>query len=1229
MWPLVILATCNTGDFLEHAYNFWSYTERFLYHSNGGAIGAIGTGGATHTYYNNIYSAGCIRGLLAKDIHYSGWVLMNGKLDLYRNYFGRGDIQHPATHEENWLTHTYVYNLMGDPAVDLYTAVPRALVVQRPQGLRAGETHVAINVAYDQEEEDPPAEGVTVCLYRAGVFQQKTWTDENGDAEFDLNPEWTRDGTVQLTVTGHNLMPVLANLQVAQAETFIGANGFTLYDRNGGDGDGLANPTEFLVLAVPIRNFGAQAVEGELTAVLTTGDPTLNIFMRSAQFDAAPEPGGTVIATFVVEIGGAHPHGRPAVFNLNVTVGENTWRSSVSVPVTGPEFKFVRFNWINDPLGPGGVADLTVTIRNTGTKNAPALNATLHSRTQTINAPVAQGQFAALNVDANGTSQAAFRLSAHPFHLRSIPAELYLVLQSQAGFIDTVDFRVNLNPAERDEPVGPDRYGYVAFDEFDENWFQAPQFDWIEIDSRLEGPGQNLNLVDRGMNQDVAVRMDLPFVFQYYGQEFNQVTIFSNGYIAMGAQEWAIEKVNRFIPGGLVVPGMIAPFWDDLVNGNNGAIFTWFNEDEHYFVVEWSRMLRLMGGQSPEETFQVILYDPEFHPNFTGDGDILFQYLNIRDLRDTADALGDTPYATVGIGSPDMSDGLQYLYWHSPSPGADTLANERAIKFTTMLTFDTAYLHGQVTDAATGFPMEGVLVQCTYGFWDITDAEGMWEMPDILVDTSSAYTLTASKLFYNDSSITDIRLQADDALEFDFALLHPEFTLDFEGIDVAIEQNNVNDFWIPIQNTGNGPLTFNSRIEFRNPNRDNLWDRFLSLNITNAPVAINGEDTIRVGNTWITGAAFVDSLFYVTGGGSERQNLPAKVYRFDRNGAFVDSLNQPWVDSRGIRGLCYDGECIWGALGQVMYKFNKDDMSIIDSFATAPSIPSDVTIDRENGILFICGITTAIFAYDYQGNLLNSWTPRWNGGGLRKYGLAWYPDQPDSLKMMIYADIGDTCGVLGFNPATGDVRFMINLAIDARDGPLGIDVTDRWNSSVWTFIATNNHGDGDRLSVYELEPNTTWLSYEPISGMVDAERDTMLHIRVEAGERPFDRYWVYLCYTFNAAPGARDIPVQMRIVEQSRIEDAAEAPLDFALKPNWPNPFNPTTIIRYSIPIACHVRLDVFDTQGRLVAPLVEGTQTAGEHQVRFDATGLPNGVYVYRLRAGDAVTARKMVLIK
>lgn len=94
-------------------------------------------------------------------------------------------------------------------------------------------------------------------------------------------------------------------------------------------------------------------------------------------------------------------------------------------------------------------------------------------------------------------------------------------------------------------------------------------------------------------------------------------------------------------------------------------------------------------------------------------------------------------------------------------------------------------------------------------------------------------------------------------------------------------------------------------------------------------------------------------------------------------------------------------------------------------------------------------------------------------------------------------------------------------------------------------------------------------------------------------------------------------------------EAGGSAPVGCALEQNFPNPFNPSTVIRYRTAGTGTATLNVYDALGRLVAALVNGKKPAGSYSVTFDASGLASGVYFYRLQDGGYVRTRTMLLLR
>ena len=100
----------------------------------------------------------------------------------------------------------------------------------------------------------------------------------------------------------------------------------------------------------------------------------------------------------------------------------------------------------------------------------------------------------------------------------------------------------------------------------------------------------------------------------------------------------------------------------------------------------------------------------------------------------------------------------------------------------------------------------------------------------------------------------------------------------------------------------------------------------------------------------------------------------------------------------------------------------------------------------------------------------------------------------------------------------------------------------------------------------------------------------------------------------------------------SGIEDD-HLPYGYSVSNNFPNPFNPSTVISYQLPVGCKVILKVFDVLAKEIATLVNEEKPAGSYEIEFDPASLSlqlaSGIYYYQLRVGDYIETKKMILLK
>jgi len=173
---------------------------------------------------------------------------------------------------------------------------------------------------------------------------------------------------------------------------------------------------------------------------------------------------------------------------------------------------------------------------------------------------------------------------------------------------------------------------------------------------------------------------------------------------------------------------------------------------------------------------------------------------------------------------------------------------------------------------------------------------------------------------------------------------------------------------------------------------------------------------------------------------------------------------------------------------------------------------------------------------------------------------------------------------------------------------------------------------------YQESPSSDWFLVATLGNTVaewtdntiEVSTNKYLEVRVEA------EYYVQAVNSANIASLESnhtvancidcDVPVPNKRSGESQ---ALAIPTSFVLEENHPNPFNPTTQIKYGLPEDAQVSLRVYNALGQEIAVLVNELQTAGYKEVSFDAGNLPSGVYFYKLQAGKFTDVKKMVLMK
>ena len=563
---------------------------------------------------------------------------------------------------------------------------------------------------------------------------------------------------MQLTTCKHNYKPRLERVMVEESDVFLSHDFFDINDDttgvSNGNSNGAVNPGETIELGIIIKNYGTATTATNISATLSSLSGMVTIIDSTHDYADLPPGESSSYQYFDFEVDLSPQNGMALPFNLHIVSDEGEWDSYMELTAEAPDMEFLNYV-VQDPNGhldPGDVAvPLDVTITNIGELTGENIEVILDCEYEMISVVQNQSSFGNINPGQN-VSGSPFSVSVSAMIVNGCTVDFQLYMTGDNGFSDTTTFHVPVGEISSQDPIGPDDYGYYALDNIDTNYIGYPIYDWLEIDPTVAGHiynGIDIGLTDFGNEQDDTRLLGLPFDFQYYGEVFDRVSVCSNGWLAFGDMTYYTNFRNWYIPSTFGPYSMVAAFWDDLYLATNPARKVYYYNDtvNHRLIVEWNVMNQ--GNSShPDEIFQVILFDPEYYPTETGDGIILFQYL---DISNVTGAGSDNHYATVGIKSNDNLSGIQYSYWNDEPPGAANLTDGLAIKFTTNVPVNASppvivhTPHENVTEPLDGYDLYAQISgyypldnDNMFTYWSINMSGPFTEEP-IVPSTSGAY----------------------------------------------------------------------------------------------------------------------------------------------------------------------------------------------------------------------------------------------------------------------------------------------------------------------------------------------------------------------------------------------------------------------------------------------------------------------------------------------------------
>jgi Peptidase family C25/Propeptide_C25/FlgD Ig-like domain/Carboxypeptidase regulatory-like domain len=1243
MLPIAVFPTCDTGTFASG----WepSRSEKFIRAGSPGqpkgAVAAYGTATlSTHTCFNNIVDAGTYYGIFSDHIFNMGGALNRGKVALYTNY--------PYLTGSYVTDFSYWNSLMGDPGMEIWTGIPQDLVVSHDTQIGLGSNIIAVNV---KDSNNQPIEGawVTALLGDDDIFATG-YTDSNGDIILEIYAQDT--GSASLTVTNHNFIPYLGSFDVGQADRFVNIFDYEIDDDNVGDSsgndDGIINPGETIELKVSLKNFGTSTAN-DVAAEIDSNDDYITISDDTEDYGAIAAGTSAYSADdfdFSVDsnvLGGME-------INLAFTIEDNnnTWIDYLSIPVEGASLVISDYSFPNNPNGifePGETTELTVTIENPGTVDASDIYGTLVLNENWFTISDDEGSFGNVTAAGQATNNSnTFEVTAVSQIIIGSQFVGEVRLYNASGYDNITTFTFTVGEASVTDPLGPDTYGYYCYDDGDTGYYNVPSYSWVEINNI----GTDLNLSDQGQTGDTEDISDLPITFRFYGVEYNSLTVCSNGWIAPG-QSGSTSFMNWQIPGPQGPNPMIAAFWDDLKTAS-GDVFYNYDSAQNYLVIEWDNMQN--EHTNHEETFQVILYDSNYYPTSTGDSEIKFQYKVFNNTDVGAYPSNHGQYCTVGIEDHTGRRGLEYTFNDSYPTQAKQISNETAILF-------------------TGPPIESEEPYLVLGGLTLNDTNGNGQADyaetvnfDVLLNnignqpannvsaviSSSDVNISITQNTSNYNAINGSSLGTNiTAFAFDVAEDCPDGHIVPFVIDITSDEDNWQlNFTIEL----NAPLiVFNAIVVDDGDNNildpGETADIYVSFENTGGAEAYNVEAVISESDQYITLNSATYSFNIVTSGSicTAEYNVTAETnapighvadiswifsgdYNYSSNGIFPIVISQiPVLMNEDFSGTFPpDG---WSIGGENNWHQSMSNMS----GGTAPEAQfmwgyNNRTIERLIGpTMNTVGNSSLDLTFQHAAEGWDMYTLKVQ---TTSDGSTWNDAWSITPNFIPPEEVSITIDT----PDVGSANFQLAFVFDG----------ELW--SLWHWSIDNVHLEGGQIVQLGFIEGTV-----SISGGSGNVEDAV----ITAGEYVTSPNASGL-YSIPIPEGTYDMTTELEGYETSTQENISVTanqttivdfdliqtgsddiiiPKETALLGNYPNPFNPSTTIKFALKENSQVNLEIYNVKGQKVKTLVNNKMDAGIHQVVWNGMDnkgkhVSSGIYFYRMKAGVNYTGtHKIIMLK
>jgi hypothetical protein len=1193
MLPFVTSMTCGGGDFAA-AEAPSCFGETWL--SAGtpslpkGAIGFIGPSERdTKAWFNNANAMGIYQGLTQENIFTGAGLLLRGKMELYQN-FPFGHEMGSALNSDQF--YFFVYNLLGDPGLRLWTDTPKNLQ------LEVDDYFLGSNYLSAQISTDGDLQGFAVSITSQDSLINSGFTDSNGNI---VLPVVLSEGTYHLTASRYGYIPQTITFEVQPAD-ILSLSGFEL------SADPIAG--EMISIAARITNLASiDAVDIQIE--LSPQNYFSTVLSNSQSIDLLPSQQNAVVS-FDVEIEYFWDNQKNLDFLLviNSNLGENI--ALIPLQVFSPQIIYGGYLVQNETgcLVQGESAEFYLTLENTGNIASSNFSAQLTCLNSIIQFENTIAEFDPIQPQTTLQNSAPFRLTPSASVITGAAAKFLVELTNDDIVLEefTIDIPVGII-AETSPTFSTS--SYLAIESRDSGNFFAPTYLWHEIDPQYGGDGI-LVTPDHVIQDGFSALVPLPFQFRYYGSYYDEITICSEGYLTMGDNDQIFFR-NRFIPSGVGPAAMLAPFWDSLANGQ---IFVYHDILENRFIIQWSDWQSTY-NPNYSNTFQVILLNPQYYGTSGQDSEFIFQYKEIHNI----DA-GDH-YATIGIENETQTEGILLTFANMNVPTFHPVENNTAILFTVNSSPDFPFLAVNESE-----------INLT------THQDTLIHFPLLISNESSqnsevSYQISFSHFSRNyrvkeqlRSLENDLILQLsgsyipNQTINMPFYLLHlsPDaegirgISLDFPQGCIIISAENIGDLQWNGESGNGASVSWGFDGTIFSPTIPQLFmiDLFIEINMPpplNIDWYIEGDGSgapPHFASGTISLPATNDNLLWVSypnGGESIVPGLQDSI-RWNHFG----NIEEVKIELSRDNGNNW--ESVTEAAPNINYFPHLFSGPLSDNCLLKISSINDECFDisdekfQISAFNFLYPTSTTVMSYETADSLI------WSDNG-----------EMESVDIYLSLDSGFTWQLFAASiPNTGIHHFTV-------PGP---------PSNHCQFKIRNEFLNVENKSVFFQIADTpvNWLSADSMQGTILAGEVEEVIISIDPTNLEVGFYTAYIGIRSSTGQLIH-IPISLEVIETI---PPISNPI---LYQNYPNPFSPTTASRspftridYEVSEYNLVKIDIFNSRGQHIKNLQNEYLPLGRYHVYWNGSDKNNkkaasGVYYYLLRTGDYQKAKKLTIIK